>query len=197
MGRFGRRRATSEPKTPAALPVALPAVPAVVGRPALARAVPPPVDRRSTRAARLSSTAVEAPLEPQAAELDPLRIALAAVLRITSLAWLAAGVEVWARLIGYLDTPLTLSWHAADGPWLTSMTAAVVIPVVAVGLWLVSSWGAVLWAGAVAVDAALAITAPALMPFGIAALLGNAAALVTAGALATAKAIRDRSRGED
>jgi hypothetical protein len=55
----------------------------------------------------------------------------------------------------------------------------------------------VLWAVAVAVDAALFFTAPALMPFGVAALVGNAAALAVAAALGTAKAIRDRQREDD
>lgn len=147
----------------------------------------------SRAAAAAAAAALDAPLVPEEEEPDPLGIALGVLLRLSSLAWLAAAIWVWGRLVGYADDTIVPDWHAPGGPWLTTLTAAVVYPVVAVGLWLRGRWGVVLWAAAVASEVALLLVAPALLPFGILALAGNLAALAVAAGLGIARALKKRN----
>lgn len=64
-------------------------------------------------------------------------------MRILSVAYLVFSIDVWAGMIGY-----------GEGPFLADMTVqrqvlsivfAILYPFVAVGLWMATSWGAVVW----------------------------------------------------
>jgi len=146
----------------------------------------------SRAAAAAHAAALDAPMVPEEAEADPFGIALGVLLRIAAIAWLAAAVWMWGRLVGYADDVIVPAWHAPGGPWLTTLTAAVVYPVVAVGLWLRGRWGIVLWAAAVAAEVSLVLLAPALLPFGVLALAGNLVALAAAAGLGIARALARR-----
>jgi thiol:disulfide interchange protein len=130
-------------------------------------------------------------MEPEADSPSRLDTALAVLLRLAGVAWLAGAVVLWGRLVGYFGDTITPAWHDPEGPWLTTLTAAVVFPVVAVGLWLLGRWGVVLWVSAVAAEVVLLITAPRLLPFGVAAVVVNILAIAAAGALAAVKQLRE------
>ncbi|MBP1850691.1 DUF6163 family protein [Rhizobium halophytocola] len=66
-------------------------------------------------------------------------------LRIVALSCLWFGLTYWGMLVGYSDGGfgrfdlLSLPWRAA------ATSLAVIFPVAALGLWLASSWGPVIW----------------------------------------------------
>lgn len=76
----------------------------------------------------------------------------AVFLRLVALSCLWFGLNYWALLIGFSFNGigrfdlLPLPWRAAG------TTLAVVYPVAALGLWLLVSWGPVLWVVAAAVE---------------------------------------------
>lgn len=192
----GRRRAPAEASLPVPAGSAGPApavrtgrtMPAAAGRTAgHAERVPP---RVASRTAPLSLAAIHASVPGRHEGHDPLRLAIATVLRLASIAWLAGSVAIWARLVGYMDTTIVADWYAPQGPWLTTTTAALLMPVASIGLWLLGPWGVVVWAAATAADGALYWLAPHLMPFGPAALVGNLVALGVLGVLGTVQALR-------
>jgi thiol:disulfide interchange protein len=97
--------------------------------------------------------------------------------------------------VGALGDTITPAWHDPAGPWLTTLTAAVVFPVVAVGLWLQGRWGVVVWVSAVAAEVVLLVTAAHLLPFGAPALAANVVAIAAAGAIAVVRQIREGDGG--
>lgn len=143
----------------------------------------------SRAAAAAAAAALDAPLMPEDEEDDPLQRVIRIILRVVALVWLAASVWMWGRLIGAVDDTIDPSWHAPGGPWLTTLTAAVVYPVVAVGLWLRGRWGVVLWAAAVAAEVALMVLAPRLVPVGSIALAANLVSLAAVGGLALLRTV--------
>lgn len=77
--------------------------------------------------------------------------------RFVALVCLAGGVYYWLRLIGFYPG---LLWRFDLMPWqwqTICVSLAVLLPVVATGLWIRASWGAVLWV-ATAVAQALIYT---------------------------------------
>jgi len=187
--------ASASPPAPArALPAPGGTATAAAGTPMLKR----PLLRRgrkrmsSSRAALLSMTSQEAPLAEKPEERDLFELIEAGVMRIASLAWLAAAILIWGRLIGYGDGAPTMAWHSLGIHFVPTLVEALVAPIVSVGLWLVSSWGAVVWAAAVLVTLALAVAGILDPPFGILALVGNILALLLVGTLAGIRAWRDR-----
>ena len=65
--------------------------------------------------------------------------------RIVAACCLMFGVLYWIRLIGYYDGPL---WRFDLMPlhWqVVSVTLAVFFPFAAIGLWMLASWGPVIW----------------------------------------------------
>ncbi|WMS42468.1 hypothetical protein RDV64_20770 [Acuticoccus sp. MNP-M23] len=148
----------------------------------------------SSRAAILSMTSQEAPLEAaEEEERDALWLVQASLMRLVGVAWLAVTVLIWGRLIGYLDANLTIAWHAPEGPWLAVMVSAVLAPVVSIGLWLAASWGIVVWLAAVALGIyAFSIAPIGTVPLGIPGLAANIVGLVVVCALAGLRAWRDR-----
>lgn len=65
--------------------------------------------------------------------------------RLAGLALFALGLFYWIRLVGIFEGPLwrfdlmPLSWRLA------APTLAVLCPVAGIGLWMLASWGAVIW----------------------------------------------------
>ena len=146
----------------------------------------------SSRAALLSMTSQEAPLAEQHEERDLLELCEVALMRLASIAWLAAAVLIWGRLIGYGGAAPTMSWHSLGQAFVPTLVAAIVMPIVSVGLWLVASWGAVIWAAAVLVSFVAALLGIVEPPFGVAGLLANLAGLAVVGTIAGVRAWRDR-----
>jgi hypothetical protein len=65
--------------------------------------------------------------------------------RIIAVYCLMFGVLYWVRLLGYYDAPL---WRLDLMPvhWqVVTVTLAVFFPFAAAGLWMLSSWGPVIW----------------------------------------------------
>jgi hypothetical protein len=90
-------------------------------------------------------------------------LALVWFMRLAALAWLAKGVAHWAYIVGALpDTP------AFDAAPVGRQSAVVYFGVVdciaAVGLWLASAWGGVVWLFAATSAIILAVFAPDLAP---------------------------------
>lgn len=96
--------------------------------------------------------------------------AFAWFLRLVAAYCLLFGVLYWIRLIGFYDGPL---WRIDTMPvyWqVAAMTLAVLYPFAAIGLWMLASWGPVIWA----ICAAAEIT----MYAGFPELFGNRSAVV-------------------
>ncbi|MFC0220543.1 DUF6163 family protein [Pseudochelatococcus lubricantis] len=79
-------------------------------------------------------------------ERQPFRWDLALVwfMRVAAILWIAKGLAYWVVLLGFLpQTPVfetqTLQWQSAI------VYFAVIDLVAAVGLWLTSTWGGVIW----------------------------------------------------
>jgi hypothetical protein len=73
--------------------------------------------------------------------------------RIVAAYCLLFGVLYWVRLIGIYDGPawrfdlMAVHWQVA------SVTLAVLFPVAAIGLWMLASWGPVVWFICAAIEA--------------------------------------------
>ncbi len=146
----------------------------------------------SSRAALLSMTSQEAPLSEQQEERDLLELLEAALMRLASIVWLVAAVLIWSRLIGYGSAAPTMTWFNLGQAFVPTLVAALLMPMVSVGLWLVSSWGAVIWAAAVAVSLFATLAGLAEPPFGRGGLIANIVALAVIGTIAGVRAWRDR-----
>ena len=82
--------------------------------------------------------------------------------RVIALYSLIFGIFYWVRLIGIYDGPL---WRFDLMPahWqLASSSLAVLFPVAAIGLWMMVSWGPVIWVAAAAGEIAMYYGFPGL-----------------------------------
>lgn len=155
------------------------------------RAAPPPRQRVS-RTAPLSIAAIHAAMAGHKEGHDPVRLAMKVVVRLASLVWLAGAVVVWMRLIGYDSDLISPSWHAPDGPWISTSVAAAVMPVISVGLWLAGSWGIALWFCALLAATVSFALEPASVPFGAVALTLNIITLAAVVGLGVLQSWRNR-----
>jgi hypothetical protein len=79
------------------------------------------------------------------ARQSPFEIALEFLQRAAALACLVYGVGYWVRLLGFYEGPewrfdlMPVYWQLAATP------LAVMFPFAAVGLWMLASWGPVVW----------------------------------------------------
>nr|WP_244977852.1 DUF6163 family protein [Aureimonas jatrophae] len=92
------------------------------------------------------------------------------VCRLASVALFAGGLFYWTRLIGVYDG---LLWRFDTMPiwWrIATPVLAVLYPIAGVGLWLIASWGIVIWTLVFAIEA--------IMHLGFARLFGTAPAQV-------------------
>ena len=89
-----------------------------------------------------------------------------------------AGVTYWIRLIGYYEGPLNrfdlmpVHWQVAGA------TLAVLFPVAACGLWMVVSWGTVIWVAAALTETVMYLGFPDLFGNKPVALIAHAAVAV-------------------
>ncbi|MEM0906416.1 MAG: hypothetical protein AAGJ94_03565 [Pseudomonadota bacterium] len=152
----------------------------------------------SSRAALLSMTSQEAPLEEQHDEPDLLSSIIAVAMRVVGFIWLAASVAIWMRLVGAsgLGGPesaaLAPSWYDLSAALVPMLVAAIVAPIVSVGLWLVTSWGGVVWGAAVVGTLIAMMAAPGAIPMAGMVFAANLLAMVVIGALVGLRAWRDR-----
>lgn len=73
-----------------------------------------------------------------------------------------SGITYWIRLIGYHDGPL-YRFDLMPVHWQVAATSlAVLFPVAASGLWMVVSWGPVIWVAAAAAEAVMYLWFPEL-----------------------------------
>lgn len=85
-------------------------------------------------------------------KLSLSEILFAVLLRLIAVSCLWFGLNYWGLLIGFSSSGsgrfdlLSVPWRAA------AVTLAVVYPVAALGLWLLVSWGPVLWVVAAATE---------------------------------------------
>jgi hypothetical protein len=87
-------------------------------------------------------------------------------MRVVALLWLTKGLAAWAALIGV--APASVPFEARPtGYQATVIYFAVIDLVAAVGLWLASAWGGVLWLLAIMSHLILAIFFPQYVPGGI------------------------------
>ncbi|WP_309086094.1 DUF6163 family protein [Chelativorans sp.] len=76
---------------------------------------------------------------------SPYEYALELLQRAVALTCLVLGTAYWVRLLGFFDGPawrfdlMPLYWQA------TAVPLAVLFPFAAVGLWMLASWGPVVW----------------------------------------------------
>ncbi len=81
-------------------------------------------------------------------------------LRLLAVIGMAWGIGYWLRLIGWHEAPdwrfdtMSVSWRVA------ACTLAVLYPFSASGLWMLASWGAVLWFCAAAMELAMYLFFP-------------------------------------
>ena len=80
-------------------------------------------------------------------------------MRILSLVWLVKGLGAWAAILAVTGTPMPFE-TATTGYQATTIYFAVIDLVAAVGLWLASDWGGVLWLLAVMSHLILAVFFP-------------------------------------
>jgi len=96
-------------------------------------------------------------LGPTTAEL-----ACAWLLRVVAVYCLFFGILYWARLIGLYPGPLwrfdlmPVEWQVA------AATLAVLFPFAAIGLWMLASWGPVIWFLCAAIESTMYAGFPAL-----------------------------------
>ncbi|WP_224007650.1 DUF6163 family protein [Aureimonas sp. SA4125] len=84
------------------------------------------------------------------------------LLRLSAMVLFAIGIFYWVRLVGIYDGPL---WRFDLMPiwWRVAATVlAVLAPVAGVGLWMVVSWGAVIWIIVALVEAVMHLGFPGL-----------------------------------
>lgn len=75
--------------------------------------------------------------------------------RLVALASLAAGLQYWGGLIGFLDGGAA-RFDLIPAYWqFASASLAVLLPVAAVGLWMQVSWGPVVWVVAAGAEVAM------------------------------------------
>ncbi|WP_163269758.1 DUF6163 family protein [Chelativorans alearense] len=76
---------------------------------------------------------------------SPLEYALEMLQRAVALFCLVQGIGYWVRLLGFFEGP---EWRFDLMPFYWQATAAplaVLFPFAAVGLWMLASWGPVVW----------------------------------------------------
>lgn len=85
----------------------------------------------------------------------PPEIALIWLLRIVALYCLLFGVFYWVKLIGYYPG-LTWRFDLMPVHWrIAAASLAVLYPFAAIGLWLLASWGPVIWFVCAAIEVAM------------------------------------------
>lgn len=107
-----------------------------------------------------------------------LALLINVLLRIVALGWLAAGIAEWARIVEVLPVDGGTFLEAARPVQIAVGIFAIVDLLAAVGLWLLASWGTILWAAAILGQAASGVVFEAGAGMGVWVAGVNAIALV-------------------
>jgi uncharacterized protein DUF6163 len=104
-------------------------------------------------------------IEERVPETGPWRFGLILTwfMRLLAILWIVKGLGAWAIILG-LWTPAGLFEERSLGYQSTIVYLAVVDLVAAVGLWMASTWGGVLWLLAVTSHLILAAFFPSFIP---------------------------------
>ena len=116
------------------------------------------------------------------------------LMRIVAALSLVSGLMWWVRLSGYYPGPL---WRFDLMPveWqMPSVTLAVLYPFAALGLWLLASWGPVIWFVCAAVEATMYGWFPDIYGQNDLRILGHLAVILLYGLLRIAMRIQRRRR---
>ena len=84
-------------------------------------------------------------------------------MRVLALVWIAKGLSAWALILG-VGFPTPLFEARSLGFQATTVYFAVIDLVAAIGLWLTSAWGGVMWLLAIMSHLILAVFFPAIVP---------------------------------
>ena len=84
-------------------------------------------------------------------------------MRILALLWIAKGLGAWALILG-VGVPAPLFEARSLGFQVTTIYFAVIDLVAAIGVWLTSAWGGVMWLLAIMSHLILAVFFPAIVP---------------------------------
>jgi hypothetical protein len=117
---------------------------------------PHPEDYRSDAALR----GVE---EPRSRRFLRWNVVLVWFMRLMALLWIAKGLSFWAVIVG-AGTVIPAFEDRAVGFQATVIYFSIVDLIAAVGLWLASTWGGVLWLLAVMSHLILALFFPGILP---------------------------------
>ncbi|HSP24199.1 MAG TPA: DUF6163 family protein [Saliniramus sp.] len=117
---------------------------------------PHPEDYRSDAALRDTQ-------EPRSRRYLRWNLVLVWFMRLMALLWIAKGLSFWAVIIG-AGTVIPAFEDRAVGFQATVIYFSIVDLIAAVGLWLASTWGGVLWLLAVMSHLILALFFPGILP---------------------------------
>jgi hypothetical protein len=84
-------------------------------------------------------------------------------MRLLALLWIAKGLGAWAQILG-AGYPVPPFEGRTLGHQATAIYFAVIDPIAAVGLWLASVWGGVMWLLAIMSHLILSFFFPAVVP---------------------------------
>ena len=84
-------------------------------------------------------------------------------MRLLALLWIAKGIAAWGLILG-VGMPTPLFEARSLGFQATTIYFAVIDLIAAIGVWLTSTWGGVLWLLAVMSHLILAVFFPAIVP---------------------------------
>jgi Family of unknown function (DUF6163) len=101
-----------------------------------------------------------APVERRGARWD---VVLVWYMRLLALLWIAKGLSAWALILG-VGVPVPPFEGRLMGHQATIIYFAVIDPIAAVGLWLASVWGGVMWLLAIMSHLILSFFFPAVVP---------------------------------
>lgn len=120
--------------------------------------------RFGARAPRDPGEAVaDRPIERSAGQRVQWERVLVWFMRILALLWIAKGLSAWALILG-VGFPTPLFEARSLGFQATTIYFAVMDLVAAIGVWLTSTWGGVMWLLAVTSHLILAVFFPAIVP---------------------------------
>ncbi len=119
-----------------------------------------PIRRRPPRAGEASNDRIERSVGPAPGTWDT---ALVWFMRLTALAWLAKSVLAWATILDVLPGARPFAGEPF-GRQAAIVYFSVVDASAAIGLWLTSAWGGVIWLLAATSALTLAVLTPQLVP---------------------------------
>lgn len=96
--------------------------------------------------------------KPQSGAARVVDLLITLFLGLVALGFFALAIHAWMRMVGFWPGPNS-SFDTMDATWRSySAVQAVLLPVVAVGLWTGNAWGRVVWFMAIAVHCAAFFT---------------------------------------